>query len=105
FQAEDGIRDFHVTGVQTCALPIYDYGGQYASSPPLMPSGERVDTPHLSWTSEPYRENTLTNFELVASRHRYHTPLSRSIFLGAEIGRASCRERVYREGVGMRAKH
>src|SRR5690606_40378094 len=23
-QAEDGIRDFHVTGVQTCALPISD---------------------------------------------------------------------------------
>src|SRR5690606_39977540 len=23
FQAEDGIREFHVTGVQTCALPIY----------------------------------------------------------------------------------
>src|SRR5690606_40603072 len=26
FQAEDGIRDFHVTGVQTCALPI-SFGG------------------------------------------------------------------------------
>src|SRR5690606_41132771 len=25
FQAEDGIRDFHVTGVQTCALPIFDF--------------------------------------------------------------------------------
>src|SRR6266511_4237538 len=24
-QAEDGIRDFHVTGVQTCALPISDF--------------------------------------------------------------------------------
>src|SRR5690606_40241904 len=24
FQAEDGIRDFHVTGVQTCALPIFN---------------------------------------------------------------------------------
>src|SRR5690606_20350929 len=23
YQAEDGIRDFHVTGVQTCALPIW----------------------------------------------------------------------------------
>src|SRR5215208_8149800 len=23
FQAEDGIRDGHVTGIQTCALPIY----------------------------------------------------------------------------------
>src|SRR5690606_33237351 len=31
FQAEDGIRDFHVTGVQTCALPIFlvaRYGGE-----------------------------------------------------------------------------
>src|SRR5690606_19805596 len=25
FQAEDGIRAFHVTGVQTCALPISSY--------------------------------------------------------------------------------
>src|SRR3712207_8537671 len=24
FQAEDGIRDIGVTGVQTCALPIFD---------------------------------------------------------------------------------
>src|SRR5690606_40000409 len=36
FQAEDGIRDFHVTGVQTCALPIYTaasvYGGLMAAS-------------------------------------------------------------------------
>src|SRR5690606_41201423 len=26
FQAEDGIRDFHVTGVQTCALPSCYFG-------------------------------------------------------------------------------
>src|SRR5256885_8674458 len=26
FQAEDGIRDYKVTGVQTCALPIYRSG-------------------------------------------------------------------------------
>src|SRR5439155_4270952 len=26
FQAEDGIRDGHVTGVQTCALPILPVG-------------------------------------------------------------------------------
>src|SRR5437016_8103522 len=25
FQAEDGIRDWSVTGVQTCALPIYPF--------------------------------------------------------------------------------
>src|SRR2546427_6760415 len=28
FQAEDGIRDLTVTGVQTCALPIWSGGGQ-----------------------------------------------------------------------------
>src|SRR5205807_7488097 len=27
FQAEDGIRDYKVTGVQTCALPIYSREG------------------------------------------------------------------------------
>src|SRR5438046_10383186 len=26
FQAEDGIRDWSVTGVQTCALPIWFFG-------------------------------------------------------------------------------
>src|SRR5256885_11534252 len=33
FQAEDGIRDYKVTGVQTCALPIYlETRGQRAES-------------------------------------------------------------------------
>src|SRR5690349_25106995 len=27
FQAEDGIRDLYVTGVQTCALPIWGHPG------------------------------------------------------------------------------
>src|SRR5439155_15440305 len=30
FQAEDGIRDGHVTGVQTCALPISGLGAEAA---------------------------------------------------------------------------
>ena len=28
FQAEDGIRDYDVTGVQTCALPIFERAGK-----------------------------------------------------------------------------
>src|SRR5438034_2119732 len=32
FQAEDGIRDHCVTGVQTCALPISAAGGAAATS-------------------------------------------------------------------------
>src|SRR5207253_6923078 len=37
FQAEDGIRDGHVTGVQTCALPI-----SRRSSKPSLSSGTRA---------------------------------------------------------------
>src|SRR5256885_10764020 len=32
FQAEDGIRDYKVTGVQTCALPIYLRARGHASA-------------------------------------------------------------------------
>src|SRR5690606_40247564 len=32
-QAEDGIRDFHVTGVQTCALPISPASGNGGTAP------------------------------------------------------------------------
>src|SRR2546429_2690349 len=35
FQAEDGIRDVAVTGVQTCALPIYQFSEQYLGVDPL----------------------------------------------------------------------
>src|SRR5690625_6096518 len=31
FQAEDGIRDGHVTGVQTCALPIWPVNSRVPS--------------------------------------------------------------------------
>src|SRR5438874_12482192 len=33
FQAEDGIRDLNVTGVQTCALPIFDRKPKFVFAP------------------------------------------------------------------------
>src|SRR5690606_39985141 len=38
FQAEDGIRDFHVTGVQTCALPIFHRVGAAACATAALDS-------------------------------------------------------------------
>src|SRR3989454_11176800 len=47
FQAEDGIRDYKVTGVQTCALPISRVAlEEMTASARLMV--DRMDTTHLS---------------------------------------------------------
>src|SRR5690606_27610317 len=48
FQAEDGIRDFHVTGVQTCALPISP-----SAETPSAPSANSADGPSKTWPREP----------------------------------------------------
>src|SRR5256885_11340325 len=45
FQAEDGIRDYKVTGVQTCALPIY--GGRSMAAC-CARRGRRSVTPKMS---------------------------------------------------------
>src|SRR2546426_6131142 len=56
FQAEDGIRDYKVTGVQTCALPIFQRAGQGAGRAPGDPgsaqAGDRqsiADTVVIRW--------------------------------------------------------
>src|SRR6266850_2903908 len=53
FQAEDGIRDYKVTGVQTCALPICSLGirGMNVS----MPHKQAV-IPHLDALDDSARE-------------------------------------------------
>src|SRR5437879_13481088 len=42
FQAEDGIRDTSVTGVQTCALPIFSCAARLASRSSAPTGGARV---------------------------------------------------------------
>src|SRR2546426_7436718 len=51
FQAEDGIRDYKVTGVQTCALPISPTLSFASDIVDVPPANERVGGPQLmaSW--------------------------------------------------------
>jgi Xaa-Pro dipeptidase len=59
------------------------FGGDYPAIVPMMPTGEKTSTPHLTWTDEPYGNETAVNLELAACRHRYHSPLARTLYLGA----------------------
>src|SRR5690606_41163626 len=91
FQADDGIRDFHVTGVQTCALPILVAVGLIlAWNQPWLPF-----TPYDTWLILLLAYACL----LLPYPARYAHAALRQIghnLEAGEIGRASCRERAYR---------
>src|SRR5256885_3223506 len=87
FQAEDGIRDYKVTGVQTCALPISALGDS-AENPKFVETlpkrGYRFICPVEEITSNASGGNTK---EIAIDDRPEASPETK-------IGRASCRERV-----------
>src|SRR5690606_39535958 len=91
FQAEDGIRDFHVTGVQTCALPILQTASEFLANRRLV---------DFVLTANGVDPETVTNdFMKQVFASDLSDPES-FVNLQDEIGRASCRERVEDAAVG-----
>src|SRR5205823_7618469 len=93
FQAEDGIRDKLVTGVQTCALPIcvehaaLRRGRERAAGE----GGKAVEGVQIarSFGMVKFAEGAIDQVVRVEA-----------VGVAVEIGRASCRERGWRWGVG-----
>src|SRR5437764_14851124 len=65
FQAEDGIRDTSVTGVQTCALPIYT--SELAKNP-SPPADQAVAAPATSGSVEQRLSSLEDTTQLLNSR-------------------------------------
>src|SRR5690606_39575427 len=101
--AEDGIRGFHVTGVQTCALPIF-----FADTVPGMQGLRRgdidvsmetwVDNIHEIW-DEVIAEGTVVDLgpNFPNAPQGWYVPT----YMIEEIGRASCREGVEIDVAGV----
>src|SRR5690606_40780199 len=88
FEAEDGIRVFHVTGVQTCALPIYALAGsgRVAALERMLNHPLSAPTDRLVRDLGPFaRARSLS-----------------SACSSGEIGRASCKERGESTGLSRR---
>lgn len=62
--------------------PEIGVGGDYPAIVPLLPSGSDAAAPHLTWDDRPMQAGEGTFFEIAGVHHRYHCPLSRTIFLG-----------------------
>src|SRR5690606_40505695 len=94
FQAEDGIRDFHVTGVQTCALPISGRGSWCLGRSPV---------PSLVSGAEEFGYGAAAHLAVLRAE-RAHVGRGRldgcegghgfAVAGDGKIGRASCRESV-----------
>src|SRR5256885_5075398 len=74
FQAEDGIRDYKVTGVQTCALPIF-----FTSDFLMVFSLPVASTNTIVWpTSERIRpEITSSSFMVMLEKRKLGSTLDR----------------------------
>src|SRR2546426_6253052 len=72
FQAEDGIRDYKVTGVQTCALPISDRSG---ASPGKDPCPELATRAGI-WRFDPSKPS-----QTEATGTRYATGIRNAVGL------------------------
>src|SRR5256886_3788005 len=86
FQAEDGIRDLTVTGVQTCALPILKDMGAHLQEAGTPERGKvfLAKAHELEKRSKTFHDVVLQHESLSGD----------NLGQDDEIGRASCRERV-----------
>jgi len=99
--ARPGVRQCDVMAevyrVTTAGLP--EFGGTFPCKPPNAMVGEICSAPHLSWTDAPLVDNDLFYIELGGVRHRYHSPLSRCIYLGKPSARIDLIGKVIAEGL------
>lgn len=59
-----------------------EFGGDYPSIIPLLPSGEKTNACHLTWTDERYKDGDPVIIELAGCYNRYHSPLARTVVIG-----------------------
>lgn len=59
-----------------------DFGGDYPSIVPLLPSGEKTSACHLTWTDERYKKGDPVILELAGCYRRYHSPMARTLVIG-----------------------
>ena len=85
-KAEPGLRKCDlVADIYDAGLrydPEIGAGGDYPAIVPLLPSGSDAAAPHLTWDDRPMMSGEGTFFEVAGTIHRYHCPLSRTLFLG-----------------------
>jgi ectoine hydrolase len=85
---------------RTGILGADGHGGDYPAIVPLLPTGVGASAPHLTWSDQPFKSGEGTFIEIAGCYHRYHCPLSRSVFLGKPPQKFIDTEKAIVEGLG-----
>ena len=99
--AEPGRRKNEIVGeiLKAAADGLPDAGGDYAAIVPLLPTGADASAPHLTWDDRPLALDAATFFEIAGCYHRYHCPLSRTLYLGRPPANVVEAEKAVLEGL------
>ncbi|SDI27383.1 M24 family metallopeptidase [Natribacillus halophilus] len=82
-----------------------DFGGDYTSIVPMLPSGKYTASPHLTWTDKKYREGDFLTLEIAGCYSRYHTPMARTMALGNAPDYVLDVGKVVNEGISETLQH
>ena len=99
--ARPGVRQCDVMAevyrITTAGSP--KFGGTFPCKPPNAMVGEVASAPHLSWSDKPLEDGDVFYIELGGVRHRYHSPLSRCVFVGTPPKELVRTTAIIREGL------
>ncbi len=99
--AEPGLRQCDVIAElnRVTTAGTAEFGGTFTCKPPNAMVGAYCAAPHLSWTDAPLAADEMFYIEQGGVRHRYHSPLSRCLYLGVPSDRMVTIAEVIAEGL------
>ncbi|WP_354570969.1 M24 family metallopeptidase [Halalkalibacter oceani] len=76
-----------------------EFGGDYPSIVPMLPTNEKTACPHLTWTERRYEEGDFLTIEIAGVYQRYHTPMARTMAVGRAPQHVKEMAAVVQEGI------
>ncbi len=97
----EGVRECDVVAAiyqaQISGTP--QFGGDYPAIVPLLPSGSRSASPHMTWSDDVFKKGDPIILELAGCYRRYHCPMARTTVIGKPSDRVKDLSNVVLDGI------
>ncbi len=100
-EINEGVRENDVVAsiYQAQVQGTVEFGGDYPAIVPLLPSGEKTSSPHITWSDQRYKKGDTVIMELAGCYKRYHAPLARTLVIGEPDQKVKLLAEVVLEGI------